>query len=161
MPPHKGKKKKQEVFERGSKEVSIDTIVYERPSNEKILALERHNLKKGQNIRIEQLYFENDSTAINIESFQVLNELFSFLNENEDIHVEIGGHTNNIPSHDYCNRLSTERAKAVAEYLVKKGIDPNRITYRGYGKRRPIATNGNEEGRKKNQRVEIKIVSIG
>ena len=160
MPAHKAKKKKQVVFEQEKREPTIDTIVYERPK-EKILTLERKNLKKGQNIRIDQLYFEADTSTINVESFQVLNELFTFLKDNRDIYVEIGGHTNNIPSHDYCNELSTARAKAVAEYLVKKGIEETRITYKGYGKRRPIASNGSVEGRKKNQRVEIKIVSIG
>jgi len=160
MPAHKAAQKRTKVFNQEKKEAVIDTIVYQRPK-EKILALDRNKLKKGQNIRIDKLYFSADTSAINVESFQVLNEIFDFLSENKDIHVEIGGHTNNLPEHDYCNRLSRERAKAVADYLVKKGIEENRITYKGYGKRRPIASNGTKEGRKKNQRVEIKIISIG
>ncbi len=160
MPAHKAKKREQKVFNRGRNEIVIDTIVYETPKD-KILTLERHKLRKGQNIRIDKLYFDADTTAIGVESFQVLNELYEFLEQNKDIYVEIGGHTNNIPSHDYCNSLSEARAKAVADYLIKKGIDRSRLTYKGYGKRRPIASNGTIEGRKKNQRVEIKIISIG
>ena len=160
MPAHKARQKRREVFNREKKEATIDTIVYERPK-EKILALDRKNLRAGQNIRIDKLYFEADTSAINVESFEVLNEIYDFLSDNEDIYVEIGGHTNNLPSHDYCNRLSTARAKAVAEYLIKKGLGEARISFRGYGKRKPIATNGTAEGRKKNQRVEIKIISIG
>ena len=160
MPAHKAKKRNTEIYARQGKDVKVDTIVMERPK-EKILALDRNSMTKGQNIRIDKLYFEADTSAINIESFQVLNELYDFLADNLDINVEIGGHTNNIPSHDYCNKLSTDRAKAVAEYLIKKGIEEERISYRGYGKRKPIASNGTAEGRKKNQRVEIKIVSIG
>jgi len=57
--------------------------------------------------------------------------------------------------------LSTDRAKIVAEYLVDKGIPAERLTYKGYGKRKSIASNLTKEGRKKNQRVEIKILTIG
>jgi len=161
MPAHKAKKRKEVVFERGSKEVKVDTIVYSKPKSESILALDRKNLKKGQNIRIDKLYFDADTSAINVDSYEVLNEVYHFLNENKDIVVEIQGHTNNIPSHDYCNTLSTNRAKAVANYLVAKGILKDRIKYKGWGKRKPIASNGTPNGRKKNQRVEIKIISIG
>ena len=109
MPAHKAKKRNQTVFNRGSKDLKVDTIVYERPQKDKILALERENIVKGQNIPIDQLFFEADTSAIDFESFEVLNELYDFLKNNEDIIVEIGGHTNNIPSHDYCNQLSTGR----------------------------------------------------
>ena len=74
--------------------------------------------------------------------------------------VEIGGHTNGIPEHAYCDRLSTQRAKAVAEYLVRRGIKQGRLKYKGYGKRQPVATNKTPDGRKRNQRVEIKILSL-
>ncbi|RMD97408.1 MAG: OmpA family protein, partial [Bacteroidetes bacterium] len=57
-------------------------------------------------------------------------------------------------------KLSTERAKAVADYLILKGIDPERLKYKGYGKRQPIDTNRTAAGRKRNQRVEIKILSL-
>ncbi|NNE15358.1 MAG: OmpA family protein [Saprospiraceae bacterium] len=161
MPAHKAKKKKEVVFERGKKEVKIDTIVYTKPKSEKILSLDRNKLKKGENIRIDKLYFEADTSSINVESFEVLNEVFDFLNQNEDIIIEIQGHTNNIPSDEYCDKLSTARAKAVANYLVSKGIQEERIMYKGWGKRRPMTTNRTAMGRKMNQRVEIKIISIG
>ena len=72
----------------------------------------------------------------------------------------VGGHTNGIPPHDYCDKLSTARAEAVAKYLIQKGIEDERIQFKGYGKRKPIASNNSEEGRKRNQRVEIKIISM-
>jgi outer membrane protein OmpA-like peptidoglycan-associated protein len=76
------------------------------------------------------------------------------------VHIEIGGHTNNIPPDEYCDRLSTARAKAVANFLYQKGIEQSRISYKGYGKRNPIASNRSAAGRRKNQRVEIKILRV-
>ena len=122
--------------------------------------LDASNIKVGQVVRINNLYFQADSTDITPKSKPVLDEIYLFLQENSGIVVEIGGHTNNIPSDEYCDRLSTERAKHVAEYLIKRGIDKNRISYKGYGKHKPIASNSTSAGRKKNQRVEMKILSI-
>jgi len=90
----------------------------------------------------------------------VLDEIFDFLDSNKKVVIEIGGHTNNIPSHEYCDRLSSSRAKNVASYLYNKGISQQRIAFKGYGKREPVASNESLAGRKKNQRVEIKILSI-
>ena len=73
--------------------------------------------------------------------------------------VEIGGHTNGLPKDDFCDSLSALRAKAVAEYLMHKGIPKERMTYVGYGRRKPIDTNATREGRARNQRVELKILS--
>lgn len=74
--------------------------------------------------------------------------------------VEIGGHTNSIPPHEYCDRLSTARAQNVAEYLREKGILVEQVQFKGYGKRVPIASNETAAGRLKNQRVELKIISM-
>lgn len=84
-----------------------------------------------------------------------------FLSENTNVIIEIGGHTNGVPPDDYCNWLSSARAKNVADYLYKRGIPTFRIKHRGYGKTRPIASNNTLEGRRKNQRVEIKILYTG
>lgn len=117
-------------------------------------------IEVGQTLRIEQLYFTADSAEVITESYPVLDEIFDFLHENPNIVVEIGGHTNGIPSHEYCDRLSSARAENVAEYLYKKGIGQEQIIHKGYGKRQPIATNKSKQGRQKNQRVELKIVEI-
>ncbi len=138
-----------------------DAFVDFKVEGEKIMKnLDADNIKVGQVVRINNLYFQADSTDITPKSKPVLDEIFLFLQENAGIVVEIGGHTNNIPSDEYCDRLSTERAKHVAEYLIKRGIDKNRISFKGYGKRKPVASNSTAAGRKKNQRVEMKILSI-
>ena len=118
-------------------------------------------LNVGQTLRIDKLFFDADSTSFDEQSTGVLDEIFEFLTDNPSVVIEIGGHTNGLPPHDYCDRLSTSRAKSVALYLYRKGIPTDRISYRGYGKRNPIATNQTLQGRRKNQRVEIKILSLG
>jgi outer membrane protein OmpA-like peptidoglycan-associated protein len=119
------------------------------------------SLRSGQLIKLEKIYFQADSTNMDPESIPTVEELYEFLVDNPGITIEVGGHTNGIPSHEYCDRISTDRAKAVAQYLVDKGIPTNRLTYKGYGKRNPIANNATAEGRAKNQRVEVKIVNTG
>ncbi|MFK8104788.1 MAG: OmpA family protein [Saprospiraceae bacterium] len=117
-------------------------------------------IRKGQTIKMEQLLFEADSTRITPVSFPVLDELYDFIIENTSVVIEVRGHTNNIPPPAFCDRLSSARAKSVADYVVQKGIDPKRVFSKGYGKRKPITSNRTKEGRKKNQRVEVKILSL-
>lgn len=126
-----------------------------------LAALDINKINIGQTLRIEKLFFEADSTDIEPQSFEILEEIRTFLHENENVVIEIGGHTNNLPDHEYCDRLSLERAKSVAEYLYDRGIHEERIQAKGYGKRNPIASNTTSEGRARNQRVEIRILSLG
>ena len=128
--------------------------------SENLKTLDAASLALGQTLRIEQLYFDADSSVIRPESHPVLDEVYTFLRNNEGIVIEIGGHTNGLPEHAYCDRLSSARARNVAEYLYQKGIPRDRIAFKGYGKRQPIATNETVMGRRQNQRVEIKILQI-
>ena len=161
MPAHKARAKARDIWKKEKRENAVDTVVYVKPKKDKILEeLDRSTIRRGQKIKIDQLYFEADTTDINVESYTVLNEVYDFLNDNPDIVIEIGGHTNGIPPHDYCDKLSKASAEAVAKYLIQKGIEDERIMFKGYGKRKPIASNSSEEGRKRNQRVEIKIISM-
>jgi outer membrane protein OmpA-like peptidoglycan-associated protein len=123
--------------------------------------LKKSDLSLGQTLRINNLLFEVDRAIITAESYKVLDDLYRFLANNREVTVEIGGHTNGLCSDPYCTNLSTNRAKAVADYLAKKGISPIRLQYKGYGKSQLIANDDTEEGRRKNQRVEIKIVKLG
>lgn len=126
-----------------------------------LAGVSREELRTGQSIKIDKLFFEADSSRITEDSYPVLDDIFEFLALNKDVYIEIGGHTNSWPTHEYADRLSTSRAKAVADYLIEKGIPHGRIEYKGYGKRYPIADNRTASGRKRNQRVEIKILSMG
>lgn len=117
------------------------------------------NLVRGEAIRMERVQFEADSSTIQNSSIPTLTELLSFLETHEAIRIEIGGHTNGMPAHDYCDKLSSARAKSIADWLVTRGIETERVFSKGYGKRNPIATNRTPEGRKKNQRVEVRIIA--
>lgn len=123
-------------------------------------SLDINTLTLGQTIRVDKLYFDADSSTIQSASFGVLEEIYEFLTSNSKVIIEIGGHTNSLPEDEYCDRLSTARAKNIAQYLYDRGIPESRISYKGYGKREPIASNMTVEGRRRNQRVEIKITSL-
>ncbi|MEP7323229.1 MAG: OmpA family protein [Saprospiraceae bacterium] len=115
--------------------------------------------KIGEIIKINNLYFTANSDSIPPQSYPAIDDIYNFLMENKTLIVEIGGHTNGLPKDDFCDSLSALRAKAVYEYLIKKGIPKDRITSIGYGRRKPIDTNATKEGRARNQRVELKILS--
>jgi outer membrane protein OmpA-like peptidoglycan-associated protein len=117
-------------------------------------------LESGQTIRMRLLNFDTDSSALKSDALPMLDELYDFMTEHAAIVIEVAGHTNNQPSDAFADQLSTARAKAVAEYLFAKGVDPKRVQYKGYGKRLPLVPNTSPEGRRTNQRVEIKILRV-
>ena len=79
------------------------------------------------------------------------------MNQNATLKIEIGGHTDNVGSNSYNQKLSEARAKSAVEYLVRKGISATRLQAKGYGESSPIATNETDPGRTKNRRVEMKV----
>ena len=122
--------------------------------------LEITKVVTGQKLRINELNFAADSSSITQENYEILDEVYEFLVSNPTVSVEIGGHTNTIPPHEYCDKLSASRARKVAEYLYDRGVPKSRVTYKGYGKREPLTDSTSAAGRQKNQRVEIKILQM-
>lgn len=122
--------------------------------------LKTSDLKVGYTFQLENLYFQADSATVTRNAERVLFKLVQFMKNNPSVSIEVGGHTNSLPPHEYCDKLSSDRSKNVAEYLIKNGIDRRRITSRGYGKRKPIADNETESGKQQNQRVEVKITDL-
>jgi len=117
-------------------------------------------LKKGQIIPMNNVFFAANQSDLKPESSSELNRVLRFLKKHNNIIVEVGGHTNGWCSPEYAAKLSSDRAKEVRAYFIKSGIPEKQIQSRGYGKRKPIATNQTPSGRKQNQRVELKIVEI-
>lgn len=106
-------------------------------------------------IPVNNIFFDVDQWVLKKESFLELDRWVDFLNTNLEFSFEIDGHTDNTGGDAYNQVLSEKRAQAVKDYLINRGIDEKRISVKGYGKTRPLATNETEEGRQKNRRVEI------
>ncbi len=117
-------------------------------------------IEVGQSVEIENIYFETGRAALKPESFPSLNALIEFLKEYPNVVVEIGGHTDNVGSAGVNQRLSEQRAGAVAEYVISRGINARRIVSRGYGFSKPVASNATEEGRTRNRRVDFTITDL-
>jgi len=118
------------------------------------------NAEIGDRFRLNQIYFEfNSSELLTISNIQ-LDSLYNILSEKPSLRIEIRGHTDNIGSEGYNKKLSVERAASVYNYLLGKGIPKTRMKYRGFGPAVPVADNGTEKGRELNRRVEIFIVEI-
>ena len=138
-----------------------DLIVIPDPvATEKIKGLEKENYSIGETIPIHNIYFAMDSASVKRTSIGAIEQLVEFMKRNQSIVIEVGGHTNTAPPTSYCDELSSRRAKEVAKLLAARGVPAKRLRYKGYGKRRPLATNDLKDfaARSKNQRVEVKIL---
>jgi len=114
----------------------------------------------GSVIPLSNIFFDVDQFTLRPESFEELDRCVDFLRTNPGVSIEISGHTNNQCSAGYCVELSRKRAVAVKDYIAEKGINPDRVKPRGYGKERPIDTNETPEGRERNQRVEFTVLKV-
>ena len=102
--------------------------------------------------------FDFDKWDIKPQYYPNLDEAVKCMEQHSSIHVEIQGHTDNIGTEEYNQRLSEKRAKAVMDYFVKEGITQERLSAVGYGLSRPVATNETPEGRAMNRRVQLKPI---
>ncbi|MDX5319623.1 MAG: OmpA family protein, partial [Bacteroidota bacterium] len=105
--------------------------------------------------RIENLLFSFDSSVIMESSFRSLDSLAKLFDSYTHYSIEIIGHTDSLGRKSYNDSLSYSRARAVADYLIDKGIDFRRISVKGKGSSEPVASNASEEGRAINRRVEF------
>lgn len=115
-------------------------------------------LKVGQIIKLNDLHFANSSFEIDSNAYGELNKLYNLLLDDPTLMIQINGHTDSKGPDRVNNRLSTNRAKSVATFIIDKGIDSNRVNYKGFGSNYPIATNSTDVGRAENRRVEFEIV---
>jgi len=107
---------------------------------------------------IEGVKFDFNKWIIKPAYTPVLDEVMTVLKKNPDLKLEIQGHTDNIGTAQYNQRLSEKRASAVMKYLVQKGIEKKRLSTIGYGLKRPIASNATPEGRARNRRAELRPI---
>ncbi|MDW8302880.1 MAG: OmpA family protein [Bacteroidia bacterium] len=117
------------------------------------------NNNSNDHIVLKRVHFDPGSANLRPESYDDLDAVVELLRKNPDLRIEIQGHTDNQGSSQKNMQLSQERAIAVKNYLVKKGIHPSRIEAVGYGDTQPIAPNDTEENRQKNRRIEYRILN--
>lgn len=107
---------------------------------------------------LEDCNFETGKATLQPESFTVLDELVAYLVRKDDEKIEIGGHTDNVGTAKSNLVLSEARANTVRAYLLTKGIDPARVSAKGYGFSVPVASNKTAAGKAQNRRTEVKIL---
>lgn len=108
---------------------------------------------------LRNIYFDFDKATFKTEAYPELNKLEAMMKQNQNLSVEIAGHTDSFGSKIVNMNLSERRARAVKSFLTSKGIDPRRVATIGYGEERPLASNDDEEeGRQLNRRVEFKVL---
>ena len=115
-------------------------------------------LEKNGTVTMSHIHFTSNSTSIKHSSESSLEELFALMTSNPTIVLEVSGHTDNIGSTDHNYRLSVKRANSIKDFLIDKGILSKRIKINGYGESKPIATNETNDGKRKNRRVQIKVI---
>ncbi len=124
------------------------------------LSIRLQKLEKGSILTLNNVFFEIDKFDLKPESFTELDLVVELLKRNPKLKVELGGHTDSIGSKLLNKILSTNRAKAVYDYLVSKAIPATQLTHKGYGDTAPFTTNKTEEGRKLNRRTEMKVTGV-
>ncbi len=136
-----------------------DTSSIEPKKSQEVVEKNKPLFKIGESIVLNNIYFQTNESELLKNSFEELDKLAKYLYTTPNTIIEISGHTDIIGNETQNETLSENRAKAVANYLISKNINENRITYFGKGSKYPISTNETEEGRQKNRRVEF-IISI-
>ena len=101
------------------------------------------------------ILFETGKSAIQQESLPIVDQMFELMKSDATLKISIEGHTDNVGDAGSNKKLSQERAKAVMDALIAKGVDKTRMSFVGWGQEKPVADNRSEEGRAQNRRVEI------
>jgi outer membrane protein OmpA-like peptidoglycan-associated protein len=125
-----------------TKEIKLDSIAYE----------------VGNTITLKNIFFEFDKSTLLPQSTRELEKLHDILMDYPHLVIEISGHTDNVGSDEYNQKLSEARAKSVVDYLINLDVDPERLTYRGYGSSKPIDRNSTDSGRANNRRVSFTVL---
>jgi outer membrane protein OmpA-like peptidoglycan-associated protein len=116
--------------------------------------------KVGKKVVMKNIFFQSGKSVLAPASSEELDKLVKLLEDNPEMRIEISGHTDNTGNPVVNAKLSTERARAVVDFIAGKGIDRTRLTYIGYGSDQPVADNKTESGRAMNRRVEFKILGF-
>jgi outer membrane protein OmpA-like peptidoglycan-associated protein len=116
----------------------------------------------GSKIVLKNIFFDTGKSDLKSESVHELEKIRELLLNNELLKMQINGHTDNTGNAATNKVLSLQRAESVMKYLIEKGIDPSRISAKGFGAERPLVSNDDEQGgREINRRTEVEIIEAG
>ncbi|PYF74892.1 OmpA family protein [Pedobacter nutrimenti] len=105
----------------------------------------------------DRLYFETGKSTLKAESQEQLKNIAAILKAYPNVHLKLGGYTDNTGDAAVNKKISNERANAAMQALVKLGADPKRLEAEGYGQDHPVASNDTPEGKAQNRRIDIRV----
>ena len=124
-----------------------------------VLEIPLEPIDTGSTVELRNVFFDVNKWDLRPESQAELMKLIAFLKNNQEVKISLEGHTDNSGDRKFNFTLSTNRAKAVMEYLIKNGnIDPDRLSYKGFADTRPKAPNDSPENKARNRRTEFRVV---
>lgn len=142
----------REMIDLGFDEAEIKAVVLTDPPEKDL-----YNLRRIYGSSADKFF--GDNSILTSHALIMLDQVVSFLNRYRSIRLEIGVHTDSQGTSEANMDFSQERADAILDYLINRGIKADRLTAVGYGEIKPIAPNYTEQDRKKNRRVELRIVN--
>jgi outer membrane protein OmpA-like peptidoglycan-associated protein len=128
--------------------------------NEVYIDLEHKDLESGEAYPIPHILFETASDRLDAQSELLIASFAEYLLVAPSLRVQIQGHTDNVGDAGANLDLSQRRAKRVAQTIIDLGVSSSRITYRGYGEKRPVASNDSEAGRAQNRRTVFVVTAL-
>jgi peptidoglycan-associated lipoprotein len=164
---HDGYIIKRQPYTTKGKSVALESLkeLVTNVTFDTLIVLDR--LEKNKIFVLKNIYFEYNQADIRTDAAKELDKLVQLLNDNPEIKIEMGSHTDSVASDSYNLELSQRRAESTVSYLIRKGIGQERLVAKGYGESKPIARNtnpdgtDNPDGRQRNRRTEFKILEIG
>jgi outer membrane protein OmpA-like peptidoglycan-associated protein len=116
-------------------------------------------IEANASIVLKNIFFDNNRYDLKEASIAELDKIVLLLRDNPTLKILISGHTDNVGKAQDNLALSNNRAQAVIKYLIEKGIEAPRLSFKGFGATQPVADNNTEEGRAANRRTELKVIS--
>lgn len=138
--------------------ITSDMVIQNKDFNLQPIRVAR--IDENATITLNNIFFDFDRAILKPESFPELDRLVALMKERPAMQVEIDGHTCDIGEEQYNMGLSERRAKAVQKYIIGKGIEAARVAVQYFGETKPAVENTNRETRRKNRRVEFKILKL-
>ena len=117
-------------------------------------------IRVGNDVVLKNIFFNTNAFALLPESLTELHTLVQLLEDNKNLNIEIQGHTDNVGNDLLNEKLSLNRAKAVYDFIIAQKIAPERLSYKGYGRLKPIAENDTEQHKQQNRRTSFVVTKI-